>query len=213
MRCKTYDNYDSFKTLQSPRLQPFRQHKSSKSEDIDMLQFQNMNYSSVHEVSLNNDQNELIKKQEEQIQKLQHKVEMLEKMIGNFANIQRLQTFVSQIFNEIGLINKENIFEPKLHSLCLIKINEQKQKVKEQNKFISCLKDLVVSCSPPDYFPADQLPNLKQIWRCIKVMLAECIENKRINQEQQQLISQLTKGMMSQSQKQMMQTLTRNKLN
>jgi hypothetical protein len=96
MRCKTQENYDSFKCpLNSPKYQPMRNHKSSRSEDIDLLQFSvqdnllsEMNYSSVHEVSISSARNstqhtELIKKQEEIIKNQEQHIKVLKNIIMN----------------------------------------------------------------------------------------------------------------------------------
>ncbi|KAM3147312.1 hypothetical protein pb186bvf_000563 [Paramecium bursaria] len=212
MRCKTQESYDSFKCpLNSPKSQPFRiHHKSSRSEDIDLLQFNvqdniisEMNYSSVHEVSLSSarnteQKNEIIKKQEEIIKRQEQQISVLKSMLMSQSKqdieqqFRQLNQFAQKVFQEVGMANKENIPNSNDLEQALSKLQGQKLKLKEQNKFVQCLRDLILNCSPPNYFP-DNRPNLKQIWRSIKIMLNECVEFKKCYEEQQGMVVQIQK--------------------
>ncbi|CAD8068970.1 unnamed protein product [Paramecium sonneborni] len=53
-----------------------------------------------------------------------------------------------------------------------------KQQYKENEKFLRCLKDLVIQCAPQDYF-FQMDPSLKEVWKFIKQILQSYLENKK----------------------------------
>lgn len=49
-------------------------------------------------------------------------------------------------------------------------VKSLKQQQRENEKFIRCLKDLVLQCAPQDFF-AQCDPSLKEVWKFIKNIL------------------------------------------
>ncbi|CAD8065112.1 unnamed protein product [Paramecium sonneborni] len=67
-----------------------------------------------------------------------------------------------------------------------------KQQFKENEKFIRCLKDLVIQCAPQDYFCQSD-PSLKEVWKFIKQILQSYLEHKRQAQLNEDIVFTLCK--------------------
>ncbi|CAD8153508.1 unnamed protein product [Paramecium octaurelia] len=67
-----------------------------------------------------------------------------------------------------------------------------KQQFKENEKFIRCLKDLVIQCAPQDYFCQSD-PSLKEVWKFIKQILQSYLEHKKQAQLNEDIVFTLCK--------------------
>ncbi|CAK62237.1 unnamed protein product (macronuclear) [Paramecium tetraurelia] len=71
-------------------------------------------------------------------------------------------------------------------------VKSLKQQFKENEKFIRCLKDLVIQCAPQDYFCQSD-PSLKEVWKFIKQILQSYLEHKKQAQLNEDLVFTLCK--------------------
>ncbi|CAD8155592.1 unnamed protein product [Paramecium octaurelia] len=67
-----------------------------------------------------------------------------------------------------------------------------KQQYKENEKFLRCLKDLVIQCAPQDYFFQTD-PSLKEVWKFIKQILQSYLENKKLASQNEDIVINLCK--------------------
>ncbi|CAD8071997.1 unnamed protein product [Paramecium sonneborni] len=67
-----------------------------------------------------------------------------------------------------------------------------KQQFKENEKFIRCLKDLIIQCAPQDYFCQSD-PSLKEVWKFIKQILQSYLEHKKQAQLNEDIVFTLCK--------------------
>ncbi|CAD8150836.1 unnamed protein product [Paramecium pentaurelia] len=71
-------------------------------------------------------------------------------------------------------------------------VKSLKQQFKENEKFIRCLKDLVIQCAPQDYFCQSD-PSLKEVWKFIKQILQSYLEHKKQAQQNEDIVLTLCK--------------------
>ncbi|CAD8147490.1 unnamed protein product [Paramecium octaurelia] len=71
-------------------------------------------------------------------------------------------------------------------------VKSLKQQFKENEKFIRCLKDLVIQCAPQDYFCQSD-PSLKEVWKFIKQILQSYLEHKKQAQLNEDIVFTLCK--------------------
>ncbi|CAD8062605.1 unnamed protein product [Paramecium sonneborni] len=136
-----------------------------------------------------------------QLQDLKHNLEFNNLSINNQISViekcdltQFEKTF-KQLADELNLtIDSKNINSSfsLLNQEVIEGVKTLKQQYKENEKFLRCLKDLVIQCAPQDYFFQTD-PSLKEVWKFIKQILQSYLENKKLASQNEDIVLTLCK--------------------